>query len=155
MEQERLKNNTSEFVQTWRAIDELYAQYAKSVGLTYIGLIILDTLYRAPNTYTQKEISEKTGFPKQTININIRYFLEKGYIELRELREDRRSKAIEFTQKGIVYSKEIIGRLQKIEESVMKGLSSDQKQLLTQLLVKTKKQFEELMNTSPHHQKDA
>lgn len=70
---------------SWRKIDELYGKYAKSVGLTSLGLLILDTIYTMPENYTQKEICEKTNLPKQTVNVIIKTLWKEGYIELKEI----------------------------------------------------------------------
>lgn len=40
-------------------LDTIYADYAKSVGLSYSTLIILNFIYETPENCTQKLLSEK------------------------------------------------------------------------------------------------
>lgn len=53
---------------------------------------VLDVIYDFPENCTQKFICEKPNFPKQSVNMIIKSFLEQGYLELNEIPSDRRNK---------------------------------------------------------------
>lgn len=123
-----LHEQTAMVFESWRSINRLYDQYAKSVGLTYIGLSVLNAIYETADNCTQKIICELTHLPKQSVNVIIRSFLELGYLEMKELSADRRNKAILLTASGRAYADKTIGNLLRAEESVMVELDYDQRQ---------------------------
>ena len=87
-------------IEQFQNMDNAYEAYAKSKGLTYLSLMVLDVIYALGDGCTQKQISEDTHYPKQSINLVVKSFLEDGIIELRELPENRKNKGITLTEKG-------------------------------------------------------
>lgn len=91
--------------------DRQYAVYAKCAahhGLTVNELFVLDILWFSPDGCTQTDICRRLSANKQTIAAITGRFLKKGYISLHEVKEDRRSKRIIFTDKGKAYAQDII-----------------------------------------------
>lgn len=107
MEQKRLEQEIQECFQVMQAMDSLYEEYARKNGLTYMSLYILETIYEQKSC-TQKQISEITLYPKQTINMVIRAFLEKGWVALAQDEADRRSKCIGLTERGEAFAEAVI-----------------------------------------------
>lgn len=140
-----IEEQTSMLISSWRAIDELYVQYAKSVGLTYLGLIVLETIYNMPKVCTQKEICEKTNLPKQTVNVIIRTFWEQGFLELHEIQSDRRNKEIRFSKSGKKFGDRVIGELLKVEKRVMEQLTYEQRQEMIEIMKKAELSFKEII----------
>ena len=87
-------------IEQFQNMDNAYEAYAKSKGLTYLSLMVLDEIYALGSGCTQKLISEDTHYPKQSINLVVKSFLEDGIVELRELPENRKNKGITLTEKG-------------------------------------------------------
>ena len=52
----------------WYKMDCLYDLYAKSAGLNLSTIFVLQILRDSAETYTQKDICEKLGLPKQFVN---------------------------------------------------------------------------------------
>lgn len=134
MENLTLEEQTAMFVGSIYDIDKLYDEYAKSVGLTFIGLSVLHVIYEQDGTFTQKIISERTGLPKQSVNVIIRSFWEQGYVEMRELDTDRRNKAIWLSQSGREYAERIIGKLTEAVASAFGQLTYPQRQDMIRLV---------------------
>ena len=86
-------------IEQFQNMDNAYEAYAKSKGLTYLSLMVLDEIYALGDGCTQKQISEDTHYPKQSINLVVKAFLEDGIVELRELPENRKNKGITLTEK--------------------------------------------------------
>ena len=70
----------------------LYDEYAKRHGLLMKTLLVLNVLYYAPSSMTQKEICQKTFNSKQTVNLIIKNLLKDGYITLEEDPQNKKNK---------------------------------------------------------------
>lgn len=142
-----VQQQTSMFMDSLRSIERLYDEYAKSVGLTYLSLGVLTMLYETPKGCTQKAICEKTHLPKQSVNVIIRSFWEKGYVEMREQDSDRRNKTILLSASGKKYAKRIVGKLTQVEDEVISQLSYEQRQELIDLVRKLQAGLENSLKT--------
>lgn len=118
----------------YERLDRAYEAYAKANGLTYITLTVLEAIYEMPNGCTQKQVVETTRYPKQTVNLAIKSFLEDGYVELKETPTDRRNKSILFTENGKEYAEKIVAPLVEAEASAMEKLGAEQSETLLRLL---------------------
>lgn len=96
MSVENYINQYCSYIHEW---DAVYEEYAKSVGLSYTGLIILYEIYEIENC-TQKKLCEYCFIPKQTVNAVVTSFYKNGWIMLEEMPQDRRNKTIHLTEKG-------------------------------------------------------
>ena len=106
-------------IEQFQNMDNAYEAYARSKGLTYLSLMVLDMVYALGNGCTQKQISEDTHYPKQSINLVVKAFLEDGIVELRELPENRKNKGITLTEKGRQLCDDVIVPLLRQEEAAM------------------------------------
>lgn len=145
MECMSLEEEISFLFSSWRIIDELYYEYAKSVGLTSLGLLILDTIYAMPENCTQKELCEKTNLPKQTVNVIIKSLWKQGYIELKEIDTDRRNKSIQLSASGREYGDRVIGKLIETEKKIIGDLTYEQRQGIIQFLKKAEMYLKEIV----------
>lgn len=107
----------------YQAIDGLYEIYAKHVGLSFVSLCIAEFIYEQEDGCTQKMICEKTHYPKQNVNIFVKFLWKNKYIRLEELASDRRNKKIVLTSEGRKYLEKIIKPLWKMEESAFSSIS--------------------------------
>lgn len=147
MENLTLEEQTALFVNGIYAIDKLYDEYAKSVGLTFIGLSVLNVIYEQDGTFTQKFISERTSLPKQSVNVIIRSLWEQGYIEMRELDTDRRNKEIWLSQSGREYAKRIIGKLAEAMAGAFGQLTYLQRQDMIHLVAQITANFKTVIES--------
>lgn len=113
-------------LQEW---DASYAEYAKSVGLSFTSLAILSAIYRTERC-TQKLLAEQCFLPKQTVNAVITSFYKKGWVELRELPEDRRNKTIHLTEAGHAEAEHILQRIRQSELQAMSRLTEEERAVL-------------------------
>lgn len=115
-----------DYLQEWNA---MYEEYAKSVGLSYTSLQILELIYDTEEC-TQKMLCEKTFMPKQTVNTIITAFYKKGIVRLAELPEDRRTKTVSFTPEGKEYAEKIVVKMKYSDQKAMELLSEVQRDAL-------------------------
>ena len=112
--------------------NDSYETYAKSAGLSYTSLSVLEALYEKKGC-TQKELAENCLLPKQTVNAVITSFLKKGWVKLEELPEDRRIKIVHFTGEGKRTAKDLVSRIRESEQEAMEKLSKEQRESLLAL----------------------
>ena len=129
-----LKKKFSQFNKIMLGIEKIYEDYAKSVGLTYMSLTVLQIIYHSDKPCTQKNICEDSLYNKQIVNSIIKGFYDKGYIELKEMPEDRRNKNVTLTAPGRKYADEILAPLAEIEEKALSAISDNETEQLISLL---------------------
>lgn len=134
MENLALEEQATLFVNGIYAIDKLYGEYAKSVGLTYLGLSVLNAIYEQDGSFTQKALSEQAGLPKQSVNVVIRSLWEQGYIEMKELDSDRRNKEIWLSETGRAYVEQVAGTMIAAVANALGERSYQQRQDIIDLL---------------------
>ena len=98
-------------MQQFQNMDDIYEAYAKSKGLTYLSLMVLEEICELGDGCTQKQISDDTHYPKQSINLAVKAFLEDGIVELKELPKNRKNKGITLTDKGRLLCEDVIAPL--------------------------------------------
>ena len=121
-------------MQQFQNMDNAYEEYAKSKGLTYLSLMVLEEIYELGDGCTQKQISDNTHYPKQSINLVVKAFLEDGIVELKELPENRKNKGITFTGKGQRLCTEVVLPLLRQEEQSMAELGEAEAKELMRLI---------------------
>lgn len=139
-----IKEQVDFYLKKWEAIEDLYEEYAKSVGLTSISLSILEYLYSQDDGCTQKKLSEYIHLPKQTVNTIIKSFLDQKLVRLKEVPTDRRNKLVTLTQKGLLHARQIVETLWQAELQAMESLTQEQRKLL----IKSASDFEDAFKKS-------
>ena len=114
------------YLQAW---DASYAEYAKSVGLSFTSLAVLSAIHRTEKC-TQKLLAEHCFLPKQTVNAVITSFYKKGWVELRELPEDRRNKTVHLTETGRTAVEPILLKVRQSEQLAMSRLTEEERAVL-------------------------
>lgn len=121
-------------MEQFQNMDNAYEDYARSKGLTYLSLMVLEEIYELGGGCTQKRISEDTHYPKQSINLVIKAFLKDGVLELRELPENRKSKGITLTEKGRRLCAETVAPLLAQESAAMDEIGEVESREMIRLL---------------------
>lgn len=129
-----LREQLSRFNSIMQGIERFYEDYAKSVGLTYMSLTVLEILYHAKSPITQKEISAESHYNKQVVNTIVKNFYESGYVSFEEASEDRRNKYVLFTETGKEYADRIMIPLGKKEDKAILVLTEDERERMLAML---------------------
>jgi DNA-binding MarR family transcriptional regulator len=133
--------------ETWHKMDSLYNFYAKSVGLNFTSIIILQLLSNFSQTYTQKDICEKLELPKQLVNSIVKSLWEQGFVQLKEAK-DRRNKYISFTDTGKEYVLSVLKPLEDAEFAVWEKLSTEEIVNYAKTMGKFVSYFEDVLKRS-------
>ena len=129
-----LKRQLARFNHIMQGIERVYEDYAKSVGLTYMSLTVLEIISYNETPLTQKEICEQSHYNKQIVNSIIKGFTDKGYLEFREVESDRRNKQVLLTDSGKAYADDILNPLWEIEQKAVTVLSDKEREKLLDML---------------------
>lgn len=124
----------SRFMETMKDMDQLYEDYARAQGLTYTSFAVLECICMQQDFCTQKTICEELHYPKQSVNVVVKGLLEKGFVELKELPEDRRNKRITLTAAGEAFAEEIVQPFWTAGEAAEEALSEGERAELLRLL---------------------
>lgn len=128
------RKQLAQFNHIMQGIENIYEDYAKSVGITYMSLVVLELIYHTDEPYTQKDICNLSHYNKQVVNSIIKSFYDKGYIALKEVPDDRRNKHILLTESGQAYTDKIMQPLWKLEQQALSVLTDDERNQLLSLL---------------------
>ena len=139
------REQLTKFNSIMQGIERFYEDYAKSVGLTYMSLTVLEIIYYAPNPITQKEICEESHYIKQMVNTIVKNFYENGYIEFKEVESDRRNKYVLFTSNGKEYADQIMKPLMEREEKAIAVLSNEERNEMINMLERCYMEYQKLI----------
>lgn len=114
----------------WQEYNYVYEEWAKSHGMSVNSLLVLSAIHEGGNDCTQRKISQRWMIPKQTINMILKEFEQKGLVELLPMQEDKRNKLIQFTPAGDEYADGIISKLRKAELYVIEEMGIERIKLL-------------------------
>ena len=109
----------------WHKMDVQYELYAKSVGLNFTAILVIQLLHDSTEAYTQKELCEKLILPKQLIHSIIKSFWEQGFVKLQET-ENRRIKSIIVTDEGRGYFSSVLKPLEDAESSAWESFPDEE-----------------------------
>lgn len=101
---------------------------------TNLSLVILEEIYELGDGCTQKQISEDTHYPKQSVNLIVKSFLKDGLVDLKELPENRKNKGIYLTGKGCRLCNDIVAPLLEQEEKATLEMGGAESRELVRLL---------------------
>ena len=142
MENDLKKIAYSSLKEAWHKMDNLYNFYAKSVGINFTIILVLQILFESEDVaYTQKELCDKLGLPKQLVNNIMKSFWEQGYVQLREAK-DRRNKEIIVTDKGKSYAAKVLKPLEDAESDAWDCFSAEELANLAKTMEKFTTAFE-------------
>ena len=138
-----IRDQTKRLRESWRPVDKVYEEYAKSIGMPYTSFSVLWSLLFNENC-TQKEICQRTWLPKQTVNTIITDFYKNGFVVLEERPEDRRTKTVKLTEKGKNYAQEAVCHIRYAEYAAMEQFTEDERE---QLIGLTKRYADKCLET--------
>ena len=117
------------------SVSRFYNEYAKSVGLTLQSLKVLSILHRE-RSCTQKDITQLSYLPKQTVNAIIKGFNEQGIVTNPvESNSDKRNKNISLTEKGLEYAEKIISKARNAEYKALEKLGEERRTAMVEAIV--------------------
>ena len=106
-----------EFGKCLYGVDGFYAEYAKKFDVKENLLWILYALNDGKQ-HSQKEICDSWDLPRSTVNTIMKELEVGGYIELSQIKGEKRELNVSMTDKGQKYAEELLAELYEIEKRV-------------------------------------
>ncbi len=125
----------NEFNIIMKANEDIYRNLAKIVGLSDSAFWILYALRDSDSVITQSEVCNILYQPKQTVNTSLKKMESDGYIELVSI-NDRRSKQVFLTEKGIELAQKTVDRVISMERDALSGLVDTEQETFVRLFKK-------------------
>lgn len=127
-----MNNNISEINNLFKKNESLYRSLAVRFGLSECSFWILYILRSNIALLTQKDLCDWLYQPKQSVNTALKKLLDLEYIQL-SFGNDKRSKYISLTEKGLIFCEQTIDRVIDAERKAVTGFSEDEKELFFQM----------------------
>jgi DNA-binding MarR family transcriptional regulator len=119
-----------------------YASLASAYHLSECGFWILYVLRSNFAALTQRDLCEWLYQPKQSVNTAIKKLVDEGLLLLTSA-DNKRSKYLTLTEKGILFCEKTIDHVIEAERKAMTGLNEEEKELLLETLHKYNDLLEE------------
>ncbi len=135
MKRKHTENRLLEYNHIMKENDNVYREIAKTMGLpesSFWILYMLRTDYTEP---VQSEICLCLYEPKQTVNSALKKMETEGYLDLVP-GNDRRSKKILLTEKGIRLCERTVDKIIEMELQALEELSEDEQEQFLSLFQK-------------------
>ena len=116
----------------WQETNYVYAEWAKAHGISVSCLLALTAIDEGGDDCTQKKISQRWLIPKQTVNMILKDFESKKFVELLPMPGDKRNKRIQFTAAGREYADTILPELRKVELFVIQKMGIERMHRLSE-----------------------
>ena len=123
-------------------INAVYHRISLKLGLSDSAAIILYTICNSGDACPLRDICRLSGLSKQTVNSAMKKLENDGYIRLFNT-NDRRSKQVSLTPKGMALAENTVDRIIEKETDALAGMAADEKETFLQLYQK----YNNLLNT--------
>lgn len=133
-----MENNTAlveelkRYYTVWQETNYVYAEWAKAHGISVSCLLALTAIDEAGDDCTQKKISQRWLIPKQTVNMILKDFENRRFVELLPMQGDKRNKRIKFTETGKEYADKILNELREVELSAINKIGIERMHRLSE-----------------------
>ena len=118
-----------------------YHKLANLYNLSDSSFWILYDLYENEDGCTQKEFYTEWSLNKQTINSSVKYLINKGYVALQCLDDNKKSKKLRLTEKGREMSKNTVGKVMELEEKAFGNIDENEMNMVINFFEKQVESF--------------
>lgn len=117
-----------------RELDNTYAMFSKSCGLSEVEYFSLLLIYEG--VATQSQISDWLYFSRTTLNSAFKQLRKKGLIRLQPYEENQRSKQTFLTEAGKEFVEKYVLQMHRVEERAWRQMSAAERESLLRLTQK-------------------
>lgn len=128
-----MKHINQQINSAWSKSTALYTKVANVLGVGYPEMMVLYAL-EMEGDLTQKQISERYGMQKQTVNTVVKVLKKQGYIELVSGTVDKRSKIVSLTKSGNEYATQLLSPLMNAEDKVYRIIGEERLRVMAETL---------------------
>lgn len=137
----------SDFLVSTRRMIKLQENMLRDIGQTYrltlTEAIIISFLHNNPNRDTAADIAELRMLQKGNVSSAVETLYQKGYLERKQDRADRRKIHLHLTERAAPVIQEIDGWWLQLEEEMLLGISPQERDIYIQVNEKMQKNIEQ------------
>ncbi|MCM1256424.1 MAG: MarR family transcriptional regulator [Roseburia sp.] len=133
-----------QFNRMFKRYDDIYRRAAKKFDLPELALWIIYVL-RENTKCTQKDIVEQLLHSKQSIHSSLKVLEKKGYVKLECLEDDRRSKYVSLTEKGLSLARDTADKIVAAENLAFLRLTDTEREVILNMFERLTSILEEEM----------
>lgn len=119
-----------------KKVNHIYSEIISSAGISGSAFWILYALSDSAQEYTQQRFSEEWSFPKQTVKSAIKSLVEKGYISLSCISNQRKEKSIRLTSDGNLFMQKCVKPVLEAEQMAFSKMTVHEQLLYVELAQK-------------------
>lgn len=120
------------FNQMYKEYNDIYQQAARHFNMPTVSFWLIYVL-RQKSVCTQKDFMEQLYYPKQTINSALKLLEKQEYVTLERSEEDRRSKLIHLTDKGLAFAKDTADKIICAENAAFLSFADSEREMFLSL----------------------
>lgn len=140
----KLHQLSAQYNALWIETNQLYEAWARQQGVSLYELLVILSIVEDNGMVLQKDICQRFAIPKQTINAIIKTLRNKGWLELKVLEQDRRSRKLCLTSEGSARAAQIAQALQGHEAQVWLRLGLERAEQLIEYTALYNRYFREV-----------
>ncbi|MFR8004578.1 MAG: MarR family winged helix-turn-helix transcriptional regulator [Dysosmobacter welbionis] len=141
---DKLHQLSAQYNALWIETNQLYEAWARQQGVSLYELLVILSIVETDGTALQKDICQRFAIPKQTISAIIKTLTNKGWLELKVLEQDRRSRKLCLTSEGSARAEQIAQALQEHEAQVWLRLGLERAEQLIEHTALYNRHFKEV-----------
>jgi len=128
---EKILEYINSYYNSYYRIDSLYNEWAADHGIKDTTLFVLDEIFIEQEECTQRKVSEKLGYPKQTVSFILNKLEEQGIICREKLPHDQRNNLVRFTEDGMKYAEKILVEMKNAEIEAYQSMTDKEQMAVT------------------------
>lgn len=129
-------SNYHDYIQLNKEIDQIYHAKAVQLGLPDSVMALLYSLWEEGDGLTPTQLYAEWSLSKQTGHSALQWLEKRGLIRQTPDPADRRSKRVEWTEKGRAFAQSQIAPFLAAEAAAFEALTSEEQRTLTALTEK-------------------
>ena len=138
-----MRKELIELKKSWYKLSSIYTKAAENFNMNPLEFKIYHIIFLLIDDCTQKKLVEYTCEIKQAINNVVKKFEKEGLVKLTVSEEDKRSKKVKLTEKGLKLWDEKYDILIKLEEETLNQFSNEEVKGFLKFISKYEKLLEE------------
>ncbi|MDO4450406.1 MAG: helix-turn-helix domain-containing protein [Moraxella sp.] len=140
------KTQLARLAELTASLDSTFESYAKIQTVLLSELFVLYSFYHK-QSLTQKEICDEWALPKQTVHTICKNLIAQSFVEIKDSKNDKRTKLLSLTQIGEQYAKQIINPLLEVENNTAQSFGIERLEKLIGEFRVLEQLFKEQMNS--------
>ena len=122
----KVPNQILRFNRMYKEYNDVYQNAARNFDMPTVAFWLIYVL-RQMGVCTQKDFMDQLYYPKQTINSSLKQLEKNEYVTLERSEEDRRSKPIHLTEKGLAFAKETADKIICAEIAAFESFTDEER----------------------------